>query len=203
MSRIITVVALTVLILLVFLYFPSDTAITNHESTGVSIVAFGDSLVAGTGSTPGNDFVSLVAKGINEPIINMGVPGETSAMGLERIDEVISKNPKLVFVLFGGNDFLRNVPPETTFKNIDQIVIELQDTGAVVVLLGIRGGILTDTYAKQFADIARKRGAIYVPNVLENILGKQQFMSDAIHPNDAGYRIIADSVLTILNENLF
>lgn len=183
-----------------FFIFKKDPQITNLNSSGETIIAFGDSLVVGKGSTDGNDFVTLVSKGIGQPIINMGVSGDTSAMGLERIDEVIAQKPKLVFVLFGGNDFLRKVPIETTFQNIDQIVVKLQDAGSAVVLLGIKGGVLKDTYAKNFEQIAKNRNVIYVPNILKGMIGDMNVMSDAIHPNDAGYKMISEKILKVLKK---
>ena len=42
------------------------------------VVAFGDSLVAGSGASEGNDFVSLLSQKIGRPILNLGVPGNTT-----------------------------------------------------------------------------------------------------------------------------
>ena len=43
------------------------------------------------------------------------------------------------------------------------------------------------------------------PNILEDILGNTTLMSDPLHPNDAGYRIIADridsSLTTVIQQN--
>ena len=157
-------------------------------------------MVEGVGATAGNDFVSLLSKKIGEPIINMGVPGNTSADGLARVEEVTKENPKVVLVLFGGNDFLRKVPKKETFKNIDDIILRLQAGGAVVVILGIKGGILSDQYDEYFEDIAEKRNTLYVPNVLAGLLGHAEFMSDEIHPNDIGYKKIADKIYPILKK---
>jgi lysophospholipase L1-like esterase len=183
-----------------FYSFKRSYPVTNYPPQGETIVAFGDSLVEGVGATKGNDFPSLLAKLIGEPIINMGTSGNTSADGLQGINSVNAKNPKIVMVLFGGNDFLRKVPAEQTFKNIDEIVVGLQNEGAVVVLLGVKGGLLSDQYEERFAEIARARGALYVPNVLAGILGNTQFMGDSIHPNDAGYKKIAEKIYPVLKK---
>src|SRR3989344_4541670 len=189
-------------ILVFFFIFSRSQNITNYPNDGKTIVAFGDSLVEGVGATPGNNFPALLSKKIRKPILNMGVPGDTSTDGLNRIDQVIRQDPKIVLVLLGGNDFLRKVPIAETFKNIDDIVVELQKSGAVVVLLGIKGGLFGDHYKDYFEEIAEKRGALYVPNVLSGLLGKNEFMSDAIHPNDAGYKKIADKIYPVLQKVL-
>lgn len=183
-----------------FFIFKKSLTITNYPSSGKTIIAFGDSLVQGIGATAGNDFPSVLSKLIGESIINMGVSGNTSADGLARIEEVKAQDPKVVLVLFGGNDFLRKVPLKETFQNIDDIVAKLQDSGAVVVLLGVRGGILSDQYDTYFEDIAEKRGALYVPNVLSGLITHNEFMSDGIHPNDKGYRKIAEKIYPVLKK---
>jgi lysophospholipase L1-like esterase len=185
-----------------FYFFKKSPTITNYPSGGKTVVAFGDSLVEGVGATAGNDFPSLLSKMIGQPIVNMGVSGNTSADGLARVEEVNAQDPKVVLVLFGGNDFLRKVPIAETFKNIDEIVARLEAGGAVVVLLGVKGGILTDQYADHFEAIAKARGALYVPNVLAGLLGHNDLMSDGIHPNDAGYKKIADKIYPILKRGL-
>ena len=199
-KKIILAVVIILAIGVLFYAFKKSYPITNYPPQGETIVAFGDSLVEGVGATTGNDLPSLLAKLIGEPIINMGVSGNTSADGLARIDSVNAKNPKIVMVLFGGNDFLRKVPAEQTFKNINDIVAGLQNEGAVVVLLGVKGGLLSDQYEERFAEIARVRGALYVPNVLAGLLGNTQFMEDGIHPNDAGYKKIAERTYPVLKK---
>lgn len=163
-----------------------------------TVVAFGDSLISGVGSTKGNDFISLLSKEIGQPILNLGKSGDTTTAALTRIDSVVRTKPDIVIVLLGGNDYLRKVNQDETFKNLEKIVKTLQDNGAVVILLGVRGGLLKDTYEAKFRAFAKSNGTAYVPNVLDNLLGDKALMSDAIHPNDIGYQKIADKVLPTL-----
>ncbi len=203
MKKIIIVILITVTLAgILFFVFKKDRPITNYPPQGKTIVAFGDSLVEGVGATAGNDFISLLSYEIGEPIINMGVSGNTSADGLARVDKVNAQDPKIVLLLLGGNDFLRKIPIEETFKNIDDIVIKLQSEGAVVILLGIRGGILSDKFDERFEEIADSRDTLYVPNVLDGLLTRPELMEDSIHPNDAGYKKIADKILPVLKQVL-
>lgn len=161
------------------------------------IVAFGDSLVYGTGSS-GGGFVRLLEERIGRPIENLGVPGDTTADGVARLDELLDLQPAVVILLLGGNDFLRQVPPDTTFGNLATIIERLQSDGAAVLLAGIRGGVLRDNFAARFADLADRYDTAYVHDVLDDTLGVEGYMADQVHPNDAGYRVIADRVSPVL-----
>jgi len=164
-----------------------------------TIVAFGDSLTYGVGSTSGNDFVSLVSKKIGRPIINEGKSGDTTESALSRVDAVLTHNPGLVILLLGGNDYLRRVPKSTTFNNLGKIIERLKANGSVVLLLGVRGGLLKDNYEEDFKSLAKKYDLAYVPNVLDGLLGNREFMSDEIHPNDVGYEKISSRVVSVIN----
>jgi lysophospholipase L1-like esterase len=185
----------------IFIFF-KPSKITNYPSSGTSIVMFGDSLTYGTGATVGKSLPELLSVMIKEHIVNMGVRGQTSAEGLARVDKVLGHDPKVVLVLFGGNDYLQEIPVEETFKNIESMVTTLQEYGAVVVLLGIQGGILFDPYKEEFKKIAKRRGAFYISNILENIIGEEDLMSDEVHPNDKGYALIAKRIYPILKKAL-
>lgn len=172
--------------------------IANVPPQGKTIVAFGDSLVQGVGSTAGNDFVSLVSEKIGEPIINLGVSGNTTRDGLARLDLLLAQEPRIVILLLGGNDYLQRIPREETFENLGSMITRIQETGAAVVLLGVRGGILRDSYEGDFKKLSRKYKTAYVSNVLDELIGNREFMSDSIHPNDKGYRVIADRVAPVV-----
>ncbi len=163
-----------------------------------TIVAFGDSLVVGYGATPGHDFVSVLSASLGVPIENFGKNGDTSGDALARITAVLDRDPGLVILLIGGNDFLKKVPIETTEENIRSIVSQLEANGTVVVLVGVRGGLLSDPFAPMYASIAKDYDLVYVPNILSGLLGNSSYMSDAIHPNDAGYARIAERLQDVV-----
>lgn len=165
------------------------------------VVAFGDSLVHGTGSS-GGGFVTLLEQGTGRRIENLGVPGDTTADGLARIDEVLDLDASVVILLLGGNDFLRQVPQDTTFANLATIIERLQADGATVLLAGVRGGLVRDHFAARYEELADRYGTAYVHDVLDDTFGVDGYMADQVHPNDAGYRVIADRVLPVLQEML-
>jgi len=179
-------------------YFLGTHEVRNYPSSGADIVAFGDSLVVGVGASPGRDFVSLLSQKIGQPIINLGVSGDTAVGGLARLGELDADKPKVVIVLFGGNDYLQRVPQVQTFENLTEIVESVQAKGAIVLLLGVRGGLLNDRFDTEFKRLRNTHDTAYVPDVLDGLLGKQEYMSDEIHPNDAGYAYIAERVYPVL-----
>lgn len=185
-----------------YYFLTKEEKIRNYPAVGDTVVAFGDSLVYGVGSTQGEDFVSVLESISGERIVNLGVSGNTTEDGLKRIDEVFKENPKVVMVLLGGNDFLRKVPIETTFANLDAIVTKLDEYGTEVIILGVQGGILTDGYKDRFAKLAKDHQSLYVPNVLSGLIGNNSYMSDSVHPNDAGYAKIATKILPVLKKAL-
>lgn len=185
--------------------FFSKEQIANYPPKNHTIVAFGDSLVEGVGATSGNDFPSLVGRLAGVPVINEGKSGDTTEAGLLRIQTVLDKDPGIVILLFGGNDVLRRVSKEQTFKNLSSIIEQLQGHGVVVVLLGVKGGLLGDGYEEDYLKLSEKYHTLYVSNVLSGLITRPEYMYDSIHPNDKGYAIIAERVIVpvkrVLEEN--
>lgn len=179
-----------------FFFFTGTPDIPKPTREG-PIVALGDSLVYGVGSS-GGGFVKILEERIGEPIVNKGVPGDTAADGLARLGEVIALKPRIVILLLGGNDYLKRVSPEETFANLAAIIERLEDDGATVLLLGVRGGIFRDNFAERYEALARRYDTAHVRDVLDGTLGDARYMDDRIHPNDAGYRIIAEKVYPVL-----
>lgn len=185
------------LVLLAAVLFAACSSDVPKASRDGPIVAFGDSLVYGTGSS-GGGFVKMLEERLGRPIENLGVPGDTTADGLARIDEVLALRPAIVILLLGGNDFLRQVPQDTTFANLATLIERLQADGAAVLLAGVRGGLVRDSFAARFEQLADRYHTAYVHDVLDDTLGVEGYMADQVHPNDAGYRVIADRVHPVL-----
>ncbi len=99
-----------------------------------------------------------------------------------------------MIVLLGGNDFLRRMPTDDTFRNLSTIVERIRARGAAVVLVGVSVGLISDSYSDEYEQLARRTSAGLVPDILDDILGRGDRMSDAIHPNDEGYRLMAERI---------
>ena len=174
--------------------------IRNYPPKNATIVAFGDSLALGVGATPGNDLFSQLGKRVGRPIVNLGVAGNTTADGVLRMDDVIKLDPGLVFLVLGGNDTLRLVDVGLTEENLRILITAFQKSGAVVVFLGVRGGIFGSEREDMYERLAEENGVIFVPDILSGILLKPELMHDGIHPNDAGYARIAERLEEVFSE---
>ncbi len=195
------IVALLVCFPIYFLFFSKEN-IANYPSSGEGIVAFGDSLVEGVGASPSLDFVSLLSLKTGRQIVNFGLSGDTTSSARDRLPEVFARvpNPEVAIILLGGNDFLRKIPQEETFRNLEFIINEFQKRGSVVLLLGVRGGILNDRFDKDFKKLSDRLETAFVPNVLKGIIGNPKFMYDSIHPNGLGYEHMAERILPVLSK---
>jgi acyl-CoA thioesterase I len=161
-------------------------------------IAFGDSLTSGVGASGGNDYPTLLSQKIGRKILNAGVPGETTEKSLNRVEQIVRLQPRVVLLCLGGNDGLQQLPMDKTFENLSAIIDRLHEGGSFVVLIGVRSASISDRYAGRYKKLAKEKRVLYVPNILSGVLGTPNLMSDYIHPNDEGYKAIADRLDKIL-----
>ena len=192
MKKILILIAAAVILAGGYYFFNPSTRIINTSPGGSNIICFGDSLTYGTGSTPGKNYPAQLSLLISKPVINAGIPGDTTATALSRLEEdVLTQSPRIVIITLGGNDLKNRVPKETAFSNLKKIIESIQHQGALVVV----GGIDIPLWGRGFGDAYEKAcsqtGAILIPHILDGIIGKRELMSDPIHPNDKGYALMA------------
>lgn len=154
-------------------------------------IAFGDSLTEGMGASEGNSYPALLSRALGVPIQNLGRSGETSKDALNRVEEIAALKPRVLLLCFGGNDGLNGVPATQLFQNMETLIDRFHREGSFVVLIGIRSASLRDRFEKSFRDLAKQKQVLYVPDFLKGLVFKPVYMSDAIHPNDEGYKIFA------------
>lgn len=183
-------------ILLVWALWPSPfSRVTNLGSPGSSIIAFGDSLTAGHGASAGEDYPSRLSQRIGVTVLNAGVNGDTTESALDRIErDVISRDPKIVIVGLGGNDFLRGVPISSTEANLRIIVRKIQAAGAMVAILGFKFPSMSANYERMYERVASEEGCLLIAAVLAGILRDPSLKSDEIHPNARGYELMAERI---------
>jgi len=202
MKIIISVFTVTVVILLTFFFDPSSYEIKNTDPTGETIICFGDSLTYGTGAVKGMDYPSQLSRLIGIEIVNAGVPGDTTTTALNRIDEIIEMNPRIVLITLGGNDLKNRVKKEMVFKNFEKLITIIQDNGALVILGGIDVPFWGRGFNKVYVELSEKTGSVLIQNIFKDILGEPRMMSDTIHPNSQGYTIMANHFYKVLQPYL-
>ncbi|MGH7307726.1 MAG: arylesterase [Candidatus Rokuibacteriota bacterium] len=174
------------------------------SASGAGVIAvLGDSLTAGLGVAADEAFPALLEarlrrEGYDYRVVNAGVSGDTTAGGLRRVDWVLKSKPVIVVVALGANDGLRGQSPALMRDNLEAIIARLQVSGARVLLAGMRmppnyGAQYTREFAAVYPEVARRTGVALMPFLLDGVAAEPRFLqADGLHPNAAGYQIIAD-----------
>lgn len=183
----------------------------------VNVICFGDSVTGLYYHTGGRrtytDMLGIaihrVYPNAKATLINAGISGNTTVNALGRIErDVLKKNPTLVTVMFGLNDMVR-VPLADYRKNLITIVEKCRSDGAEVLLCTPNS--VTDTASRptkkliEYCNVVRDIADEYkVPlcdtyRACETVrrrdaLSWRLLMSDAIHPNMAGHKLIAREI---------
>ena len=184
---------LAVLVLLVgYKFFFSRPAVRNASPTGENIICFGDSLAFGTGAAENMDYPSQLSRLISKPIINAGVPGDTTAMAMSRLEEdVLSKSPRMVLITLGGNDLKNRISKESAYQNLKNIIVAIQNRGALVIVGGISIPFWGRGFGEMYQKVCKETQALLIPNIFDGIIGDKSLMNDPIHPNGRGYALMA------------
>jgi lysophospholipase L1-like esterase len=142
-------------------------------------------------------------------VFNAGISGNTTVDGLNRLDsDVIAHKPHLVTVMFGLNDVTR-VPLVQFEANLVTVIRKCRDTGAEVMLCTPNS--VADTPARPIAKLLEYNAGIRrvaerekVPVVdcyaaYEAVRSQDPFkwlmlMSDEIHPNMMGHKLVAETI---------
>lgn len=172
-----------------------------HPRDGV-VVCFGDSLTAGHGAAPEDGYPAVLARLVGREVVNRGRDGDTSVAALARLDEVLALEPAIVVVMLGGNDMLRRLPIADTRAALATIFDRLLAAGAMVAFLGIDPPFASGARMAAVRDLCRERGVLWVGDVMDGLWGDPARMSDQIHPNAAGYRVIAERVAAALRDRI-
>lgn len=176
--------------------------------SALSILAFGDSLIAGYGLAPSESFTArlealLQGTHTGAKVINAGISGDTSGAALARLPRVLSQlkvRPDLAIVQLGANDLLTGVPLTTTRTNLDIIVAELMRAGIPVLLATIEApawfGSFGQACAAVYADLAGKHGIRCAPFFPKGVFANPAYcLHDRVHPNTSGTDAIARGFL--------
>lgn len=173
------------------------------------IACFGDSLTAGFGLDPGQSYPDLLQKdldrrGLHYRVVNLGVSGETSQDGMARLPRVLALKPAIVVLEFGANDGLRGLPVAHTEANLAKMIEAFKGAGTWVVLAGITlppnyGVQYIQRFDAMYRDLAARYKVTLIPFLLAGVAGDPRLMQrDGIHPNAAGTRIVAQTVMNAL-----
>ncbi|MDX2451828.1 arylesterase [Desulfosarcina sp.] len=175
----------------IYHFITPSAAIVNRTPSGGAIVCFGDSLTYGTGASKGMDYPAQLSRMIGLPVMNAGVPGDTTTRALKRLNGVLDRQPRVVLITLGGNDLKNGISRQTAFDNLRAIIRSVQAEGALVIIGGIEIPFYGKGFGGAYRELAEETGSVLIPNVFDGIMGTRSLMSDPIHPNSQGYTVMA------------
>lgn len=181
-----------------------ETPVQKEEVRGI-IVALGDSLTAGLGVELEDAYPALLQNKLDEEnhlfrVVNAGVSGETTSGTLSRLNWILSQNPDIVILEIGANDGLRGIDTNLVERNIEEILVKLQERGVVTVLAGMKmvwnlGENYTLKFNAIYPKLAEKYDLIFMPFFLKDVAAEVELNNaDGIHPNEKGYEVITKNI---------
>lgn len=202
----------------------NEKLIAMRHLSNLRIAALGDSSVFGVGdtSTDGNpDGPGWVGRLMHDlaasQYINLSKNGARAHTVVStQLVSATFFNPDLVCVCVGMNDVMRgNYSPIQIRDSIHTLIQELNNVGAVVVLLGLPDPSKTALAPKRIkkilsrrvqnlneilADVAAKEGALFIAGWEQKEVYERSFWHvDRMHPSSLGHQLIADLIRNDLN----
>ena len=166
------------------------------------VLAFGDSLTYGTGAAEAESYPAQLESLIGRRVVRAGVPGEVTAQALERLPGALDEfAPRLLVLCIGGNDFLRRLGNEQAERNVRAMIELARRRGVDVLLIGTPEPGVFPSPPAFYATLAKELRVPYEGDVITEVLKDARLKSDPIHPNAAGYRVIAERVAAVLRKN--
>jgi len=170
------------------------------------LVCFGDSLSAGFGVDAGLSYPDFLQKeidraGLRYRVVNLGISGDTTSGGLERIQTAIKLKPAITILALGGNDGLRGLPLATTRSNLEQMTKLLLAAGSKVVIAGMTlppnyGPDYIREFEQIYVQLATRYKLTRIRFLLDGVaLDRSLMQSDGIHPNAQGNERVAANVM--------
>jgi lysophospholipase L1-like esterase len=190
---------------------PLTLPIDNNQTN--TYMAFGDSITRGDGGTAGGypaDLQNRLAQHFGGAFVNnRGADSTNSFEGVERVRRNLNSRPAYTLILYGTNDWnapeCQDNPNCHTVDNLRLIVQNVKLFRSLPFLATIPPSNPTmnpESRNKWVADVnnlvrpmAQQQGAFLV-DVEKAFLAQgnlSSLFSDHVHPNDAGYRLIAQT----------
>lgn len=188
-----------------------------ESGADATIVCFGDSITAGYAVRRG--FPSFLLESLRQrfpdskiEMINSGISGDTSQDGLSRLDwAVLSYEPDLVTINFGINDCVLGLSLEEFEMNLVVMVRRIRAGPDSEILLLSSQPLESPPYDQRVLDyyqtverVAKEMNVGFVDvygawmkRVRAGMPLDSLILPGLDHPNEAGYRIIAEELMSL------
>ena len=180
----------------------SDEAKLQALSSDASILAFGDSLTYGTGTSRDKAYPAVLAKLIERKVINAGVPGEISKKSLSRLAVLIKRHqPELIIICHGANDILKKMDLKQTKINLQKMIDLGKQNGSQIILIAVPEFSLFLSASPMYQQLAEENNLPITNDILAEILANNALKSDHVHPNADGYQTLASNISLLLEQS--
>ncbi|MBF8247761.1 MAG: lipolytic protein G-D-S-L family [Bacteroidetes bacterium] len=156
-------------------------------------------------------YPELLAATLKMRVHNQGHVGATTQDALNIVgDSVFYRNPALVLLEFGANDFLQQISDSAVEKRLGRLIDTLHIFGSKVIFIsflntGMIESLPSDHFLANRRQAARStlemlkrvtgtRNLLFVENAMKDIYWNKDRLSDALHPNKEGYRIMQENI---------
>jgi len=196
--------------------------LSQAASAQKAYVAFGDSITFGFADPPNPSAAYpiqlqnlLRARGLTDTVRNAGLPNETTAGGLTRINSVLNQGGDTLLLMEGTNDInAQTISNETIAFNLDQIAIKAEARNWSVVHAPviprlpsanhdgtntITGDLAAQTRNLAWQKVRRLADPFEVYITTPDVFTRYYVGgSDKLHPNSAGYLRLAEIFRDVL-----
>lgn len=184
----------------------------NHENKALRLPTAGESRVVFMGNSIMEGWGTMCPEFFSDkPYINRGISGQTTPQMLVRFRaDVINLKPVVVVILAGTNDIAGNTGPSTIEMIADNIMsmAEIAKVNGIKVILssvlpafdypwkpGLNPSEKIVKLNKIIEEYANQNGIVYLDyfkSMADERNGlKDEFTYDGVHPNKAGYLVMA------------
>lgn len=187
-------------------YRAANASLTAPVAGKKRVVFYGDSIT---------DFWDLNKSFPQKPYLNRGISGQTTAQMLLRFrQDVVSLRPRAVVILAGTNDIAGNTGPmtlemiESNLASMAEIarangihvvfssVLPVHNyTSKAAIFFPLRPPAKIEALNQWLKNYCAAHGDIYLDYYAAMVNGggflKREFAEDGLHPNDAGYAVMA------------
>ena len=167
------------------------------------ILAYGDSLTFGFGANSQTEsYPAVLSQLTGLQVVNAGLSGEISRHGLARLADVLKVvKPNLVILCHGGNDIIRRLSKDELKNNLKQMIVLIKRSGADVLLVGVPNFTLMLNVPELYSELAIEHDLPIELTLLSELERNPKMKSDQIHPNAQGYKLMAERLLTLLQDS--
>lgn len=147
-------------------------------------------------------------------VVNRGIAGDNTFGMLSRLDEIVKREPKKLFIKIGINDISQNIPIQIIVRNMGKILerIKLSSPNTKIYLQSVlptnenaknsfpdafNKNNIVNSLNKEFKTLASRFKTVYVDinkifSDKEGKLDKKIADSDGLHLNNIGYKTWVD-----------